>query len=89
MSPISFRVQVAQLEAFRQAKLDLGHFSSNLARDESLTSPGALVVEQDAVAGKHVVCLSVVYYCPVSVQFCTSYTQKLLIHVGIPKVRLV
>ena len=42
--------------------------SRDFASDKGFATPGALVIEQDAVAGIHAICLTVVHRDPVAIQ---------------------
>jgi len=68
MSPITLGIDVAQVEARLLSETDICHRSRNFAGDESSSSTGALVVEQDAVAGIHAIGLAVVDDDPVSIE---------------------
>lgn len=68
MSPVTLGIDVTQVETRLLAERDVRRRARNLARDERASTPGALVVEQDAVAGVHAVCLAVVDGDPVAVQ---------------------
>ena len=67
VAPVALRVQVAQHNVLLQAQADLGHGARDLASDKRLTTARALVVEEDAVAAVHTVCLAVIDHNPVPV----------------------
>src|SRR5579859_1640418 len=68
VAPVALRVEVAEVQAILQAELDARERPRDLARDEGLAADGALVVEEDAVAGEHAVRLAVVHRDPVGVE---------------------
>jgi hypothetical protein len=72
MTPVALRAQVAKRQAVLHAQLDAGDRHRNLAGHKVLATPGGFVVEQDAVAGKHVVGLAVVFHNPKAVEFCDA-----------------
>ena len=72
MTPVTLGVNVAQKQTGLVAHFNVGNSSRNLTRDKGLTTSGRLVVEQDPVASKHVVCLAVVDKNPVSILFCDA-----------------
>mmetsp|Transcript_139532 Transcript_139532/g.339007 ORF Transcript_139532/g.339007 Transcript_139532/m.339007 type:complete len:356 (+) Transcript_139532:16-1083(+) len=65
VAPVALRVDVAQVQAVLQARLDARHGARDLPRHERGTAARALVVEQDAVAREHAVGLAVVNHRPV------------------------
>lgn len=67
MTPVTLGVQVAEVQALLLAQVDRGDGAGDLAGDEGATTAGGLVVEQDSVAGVHVVSLTVVDGDPVGV----------------------
>src|SRR5713226_5472971 len=69
MPPVTFRLQVAQVQTILQSKLDATETTDDLPRDESLAADWRLVVEQNTVAGKNPVSLPVVHCNPICVQF--------------------
>ena len=70
MAPVSAGVQVAQVQAALQPLGDVGQAAGDLAGDKGLAPARRLVVEEDAVAGVHVVGLAVVDGDPVGVELC-------------------
>ena len=68
VAPVALRAQVAEHEAVLHAQLDARDGHGDLARHKVFAAAGGLVVEQDAVAGKHVVGLAVVFHDPEPVQ---------------------
>jgi hypothetical protein len=68
MAEIALGVEVAEDELVLEAVHDLGDAERNLAEDEVLAAPRGRVVEEDAVACKDVVRLTVVLDDPVRVQ---------------------
>ena len=68
MAPVPPGVQVAEFEVLHKAQVYLGHGPRDLPGDEGLPAAGALVVEEDAVAGEHAVRLPVVHHNPIGVQ---------------------
>jgi len=68
MAPVAEGIEVAHVEAGVEACIDAGQAAGDLAGDEGFTAPGALVIEEDAVAGIHAVGLAVVDGDPVGVE---------------------
>ena len=68
VAPVARRVEVAQAHALLHPRLDRRHGPRDLARDKGLAAPRALVVEEDAVDGEHIVRLAVVDDAPVAHQ---------------------
>lgn len=68
MSPVTLGIDVTQVETRLLSERDVCRRAGDLARDERPSSPRALVVEQDAVARVHAVCLAVVDGDPVAVE---------------------
>ena len=68
IAPVPHGLEVADSEGLRPAQLEPGQAARHLAADEVLTAAGRLVVEQDPVAGVHVVGLSVVPHDPVGIE---------------------
>src|SRR5277367_898475 len=60
VAPVALGVEVAEEEVLLEAALDAGDGASDLAGDEGLAAAGALVVEEDAVAGMEVVAFAVI-----------------------------
>ena len=60
VAPVALGVDVAEEERLLQADLDAGEAAGDLAGDEGLAAQGALVVEEDSVAGEDAVGLTVV-----------------------------
>ncbi len=67
VAPVPAGLQVAEVQAVLQARLDAGDGPGDLAGDERLPPPGALMVEQDAVDRIQAVGLPVVHGRPVGV----------------------
>ncbi len=61
-------LQVAQVQAVLQAELDARQGAGDLAGDEGFAADRRFVVEQDAVAGIHAICLAVVDGDPVGIE---------------------
>ena len=72
MSPISLRVQVAQVQAPLLPKADVCRGARDLARHKGAATTRALVVEKDTVARIHAVRLPVVLADPERVQLCNA-----------------
>ena len=68
MAPVALGFEVAEIERLFQAGLDAGDAARDLARHKRLAADRALMVEQDAVGGKHAVGLAVVHRDPVAVE---------------------
>src|ERR1700736_837421 len=68
VTPVSFRLEVSEIERVFQTGLDAGNAAGDLARHEGFAADRAFVVEQDAVGGKHAVGLAVVHRDPVAVK---------------------
>ena len=69
VAPVAQRVEVAEVDFVLQAECDAGHGARNLARHEGFAPQRRFVVEQDTIAGVHVVGLAVVHRNPVAIQF--------------------
>ena len=72
MAPITLGIEVAELQDGQITGGDASHGGGDLLGDESATTTGGFVVEQDAVAGEHVIRLAVVLDGPEGVKL--SYT---------------
>ena len=68
MAPVPQGIEIAHVEAFLKPFINPRQASCDLAGHEGFTTPGALVVKQDAVAGIHAVGLAIVHRDPVGVQ---------------------
>src|SRR5690606_8594706 len=64
---VAARVEIAEVEAILEARLDAREPSRDLAGHERLTAQRRLVIEQDAVARVYPVGLSVIHRDPVRV----------------------
>src|SRR5439155_26922803 len=51
IAPVAARVQIAQVQLFLQAELDMSYCARDLAGDEGLSTARGFVVEQDAAGG--------------------------------------
>jgi len=69
VSPVSLRVEVAQIQATLLPETDVCHSPCDLPCNECPSSPGAFVVEKYAIAGVHPVRLAVVDCDPVGIEF--------------------
>ena len=67
MAPVAQGVDVAHEQAFFEPLADVGQAACDLACDKGLTTPGALMVEENAVAGVDAVGFAVVDRDPVGV----------------------
>src|SRR3954462_10553850 len=68
MAPVAARLEVTEIKAILQAELDAREAARDLASNEGLAADRRLVVEEDAVTGKHAVRLAVVDGDPVGVK---------------------
>mmetsp|Transcript_33862 Transcript_33862/g.106059 ORF Transcript_33862/g.106059 Transcript_33862/m.106059 type:complete len:379 (+) Transcript_33862:154-1290(+) len=66
--PVPQRVEIPQDEPVPAACHDVGHVGGDLLRHKGASAPRRLVVEEDAVAGVHVVGLAVVFDDPEAVE---------------------
>ena len=57
-------IQISEIQLVLQSQQNVRNRSRDLARDECLPAPGRFVVEQNPVAGVHVVGLAVVHHRP-------------------------
>ena len=69
IAPVAQGVEVAQIEAVLLALRDARGSQRNLARDEGFAAALALVVEEDARAAEHIVCLAILLDNPVAIEF--------------------
>ena len=69
VAPVAQRAEVAEVELVLLALGDAGGGEGDLARHEGLAAAFALVVEEDAGAGVHAVCLAVFLDDPKAVEF--------------------
>src|SRR5262245_53687662 len=65
VSPIAFRVKVAEKQFLLHAVFDGSNCARNFPTDESLAAPWAFVIKHDAVAGTQTVALPIIYGCPI------------------------
>ena len=72
VSPVALGIEVAEIERLFQAGFDAGDAARDLARHKRLAADRALMVEQDAVTGKHAIGLAVIHNDPVAVQLCDA-----------------
>src|SRR5579871_4468196 len=72
MAPVALGFEVAEIERLLQPRLDAGDAAGDLAGDEGLAADRALMVEQDAVTGKHAIGLAVVHRDPVAIELCDA-----------------
>ena len=68
VAPVALGVDVAHVERVLHAEVDGRDGAGNLARDEGLAAPRALVVEKNAVRGVHPVGFAVVHDDPVGIE---------------------
>lgn len=68
MSPVTLSVQVTKVETRLLAQRDISSRTRDLPRDKSTSTARALVVEQDPVARKHAVRLTVVHGDPIAIK---------------------
>ena len=68
MAPVALGVQVPEVKAVLHAEFDASDGSRDFPRHKCLATAGALMVEQDAVAGVHAVGLPVVFHDPKRIQ---------------------
>ena len=69
ITPVTQGRQVAHVEFVLLSLSNTGGGKRDLPGDERLAPPFALVIEQDARTAEHPVCLAVLLYDPVAVQF--------------------
>jgi O-antigen/teichoic acid export membrane protein len=67
VAPVSFRVQIAEIQTLLRAELDLRQCSRDLSRDEILAANRRLVIEENSVACIHAIRFAVVNGDPVGV----------------------
>ena len=67
MAPVPQRIDIAHVETGFEPLRDIRKAPGDLAGDECLAAARALVIEQDAVAGIHVIGLAVVHRDPVGI----------------------
>ncbi|AGE56129.1 phytase [Acanthocystis turfacea Chlorella virus MO0605SPH] len=70
MAPIALCVHVPEEQAFLLAELHACKTASDFPGHERLAAQRALVVEEDAVAREHAICLTVVHDRPVCKHLC-------------------
>ena len=68
VSPITKRVEIADIDTILHVELDGSNRSGDLAGDEGLAANGALVIEQDAIAGEQTIAFPIVSRDPVGVE---------------------
>jgi hypothetical protein len=68
MAPVALGLEIAEIDRILESGLDAGDAARDLARHESFAADRTLMVEQDAVRGKHAVGLAVVHRDPVAVE---------------------
>src|SRR3981081_2246512 len=69
VSPIPFRIQIAQMQGILQTGANPRQRTGNLAQTEGLPSQRRFMVEEDAAARIQAVGLAIVHADPVSVEF--------------------
>ena len=72
MAPVALRIKVTEVQARLLTKVDVRYGTGNLARHKGASTTGALVVEEDAIARVHVVCLAIILGDPKRVQLCDA-----------------
>lgn len=68
VAPVSFGIQVAEVEGVLQAEFDAGKRACDLAGDEGFPAHGAFVVKEDSIAGVKTIGLAIVDGDPVGVE---------------------
>lgn len=72
MTPITLRIEVAEVQTRLLPKADVRGCTGDLARHEGAPTARALVVEKDAVACEHVVGFTIIFGDPERIQFCDT-----------------
>ena len=72
VAPVALRGQITQQEHLLHALGNAGRGQRNLAGHESLAAPLALVIEEDARAAIHAVCLAILLHYPIAIELCHS-----------------
>src|SRR5882757_7643897 len=68
VTPIPLGIEIAYKNLATETERDLCDTPRHFARDERFTAKGAFVIEQYSIAGKHVVCLPIIYRNPMGVE---------------------
>src|SRR3984885_2449940 len=68
MTPVAFRLEIAEIERVFETSLDAGDAARDLARHKGLAADRTFMIEQDAIRGEHAVGLAVVHGDPVPVE---------------------
>ena len=72
MTPVTLRIEVAEIQARLLPKADVRDSPGNFSRHEGPSTTGALVVEENAIASVHVVGLAIVFGDPESIKLCDT-----------------
>ena len=72
IAPVAKAVEVTQVELVLEALGNAGGSKGDLAGDEGLATALALVVEEDAVAAKHIIALAIVLHNPEAIELGNS-----------------
>ena len=70
IAPVAKRIEVAEIEAVLFALSDTGSSKGDLAGDEGLASAFGLMIEEDAGAAEHIICLTILLNYPISIELC-------------------
>ena len=68
MAPVAQGIEVPHVEALVETGINAGEAAGDFAGHEGFAAPGALVIEEEAVAGIHAVGLAVIDGDPVGVK---------------------
>ena len=70
MAPVPFRIEISEIQRVLQSDLDAAQCARDFARHKRLTALRRLVIEQDPIAGKNSVSLTVVDRNPIRIELC-------------------
>jgi len=72
MAPVTLRVEVTEVQTRLLPEADVRDGTRNLARHKGAPAARALVVEENAIARKHVVGLTIILRDPECIQLCDA-----------------
>jgi hypothetical protein len=72
MAPVTLRIEVAKVKACLLPQADVRDGTGNLARHECTPTTRTLVVEENPIAGEHVVGLTIILGDPERIQLCDA-----------------
>ena len=72
MSPVSFRIEISDIESISEPKVNLCYRSCDLACDECLTTNRRFMIEEESIHSEHPIAFSVIHRRPIGEELCDT-----------------